>query len=105
MKRRIVSLLLTLCVLGALLAGTCVLAAGPQLPSITDEAGLLTETQLQRLTQLAESVAQKYDFGVYVVTIDDYRVMILQTSHSGPAGRAGGALKPSSISQAGCLWI
>lgn len=75
MKRRIVSLLLTLCVLGALLAGTCVLAAEPQLPSITDEAGLLTETQLQRLTQLAESVAQKYDFGVYVVTIDDYRVI------------------------------
>lgn len=75
MKRRFLSLLLTLCIFGALLGGTCVLASEPQLPCITDEAGLLTETQLQRLEQMAQSVAQKYDVGVYVVTIDDYRAI------------------------------
>lgn len=72
MKRRIVSLLLALYLFG-LFVGTACAASEPQLSYVTDEAGLLQEAQLQQLEQMAQSVADRYSVGVYIVTVPDYR--------------------------------
>lgn len=72
MKRRIVSLLLALCLLG-LFVGSAYAASEPQLSYITDDAGLLQEARLQQLEQMAQSVADRYSVGVYIVTVPDYR--------------------------------
>ena len=44
----------------------------PQLDHVTDTMNLLTEEQWQRLEQKAREIEQIYDFGVYIVTVDDY---------------------------------
>lgn len=72
MKRRIVSLLLALCLFG-LFVGSAYAASDPQLSYITDNAGLLQEVQLQQLEQMAQAVADRYAVGVYIVTVPDYR--------------------------------
>lgn len=72
MKRRIVSLLLALCLLG-LFVGTACATSEPQLSYITDDAGLLQEAQLQKLEQTAQSVSDRYSVGVYIVTVPDYQ--------------------------------
>lgn len=72
MKRRIISLLLALCLMG-LFVGTAYAASVPQLSHVTDEAGLLQEAQLQQLEQMAQAVSDRYSVGVYIVTVPDYR--------------------------------
>lgn len=72
MKKRIVSLLLAVCLLG-LFVGSAYAASEPQLSHITDDACLLQESQLQQLEQMAQSVADRYSVGVYIVTVPDYR--------------------------------
>lgn len=73
MKRRIVSLLLVLCMLGLLAVSAYAQTSESQLSYITDEAGLLQDTQIQRLEQMAQAAANRYAVGVYIVTVEDYR--------------------------------
>lgn len=39
---------------------------------VTDEAGLFTDAQCQALEQRAAAISQKYNFGVYIVTLQDF---------------------------------
>lgn len=73
MKKKILSLLLVLCTLSLLVGSVSAQATAPQLPCVTDVAGLLEEAQVQRLEQMAQSVAKQYAVGVYIVTVEDYR--------------------------------
>ena len=41
------------------------------LPYVVDQAGLLSTSEISRLNAEAESIASKYNCGVYVVTLDD----------------------------------
>lgn len=71
MKRNILSLLMLL-----LLSLTLVLpalATEGDIPFVTDAAGILTAQEAQELEQMAESVSQRYDFGVYIITVSDHR--------------------------------
>ena len=74
MKERIRCLLLTFII--ALVFCVNVSATeqtGAQLYYVTDEAGLLSENENMMLEKMAETVSQKYDIGVYIVTVEDYR--------------------------------
>jgi uncharacterized membrane protein YgcG len=51
--------------------GTCVLPQGSR-SHVFDTAGLMTEEELEKLEKAAEELLTKYDFGVYIVTVDDY---------------------------------
>lgn len=73
MKKRILSLLLAVCFVCLLSIGAFAADTEPQLPCITDEAGLLTDAQYLRLVQMAQSAAGQFGVGVYIVTLDDYR--------------------------------
>lgn len=46
--------------------------AESQLWHITDDAGILTESQNIELETYAETISQDYGVGVYVVTVDNY---------------------------------
>ena len=73
MKKRILSLCIIL--LLALSLCTPVAAAGfedAQLSFVTDEAGLLTNEQRLELEQRAEEISQKYQCGVYIITVNDF---------------------------------
>lgn len=73
MKKRILSLLLVMCVLSLLVVSVSAQETEPQLPCVTDMAELLEEAQVQRLEQMAQTVAKQYGVGVYIVTVEDYR--------------------------------
>lgn len=69
MKRKLFSLVLAL----MLIAGLSIsVGAESQLLNVTDDAGVLTDEQYSQLEQAAEDVTRSYDFGVYVVILDDY---------------------------------
>ena len=44
-----------------------------QLDYVTDDAGLLSEGQLVALNNKAREISEKYQCGVYIVTVDDYQ--------------------------------
>ena len=44
---------------------------GKGLPYVVDEAGILSSGEVSRLTDTAQSLAAKYNCGVYIVTLDD----------------------------------
>lgn len=71
MKKRVLCLLFAILTILALRTG--VFASGPKLDYITDTAGLLTEEQNLQLEELAADIAGKYDVGVYIVIVYDYR--------------------------------
>ena len=52
---------------------SCAAASEPQLYTVTDAAGLLTDEQNLQLEKQAAETAAKYGVGVYIVTVDDYR--------------------------------
>lgn len=60
-------LLLTLCLT------VTAFATEAQLNYVTDEAGLFTDEQRQALEQRAEAISEKYEFGVYIVTLENYK--------------------------------
>lgn len=64
---------LTASLLGLMLALVlCVPAfAEAQLGYVTDGAGLLTAEEKQTLESNAKELAEKYDFGVYIITVND----------------------------------
>lgn len=68
MKKKLTALFAVLCLLWAL--SLPVLAADS--PYIYDEADLLTDMEEQALLTTIESVAQTYECGVYVVTVENF---------------------------------
>ncbi len=69
MKKRIIRLSL---VLALMLCLSVSVFAESQLWNITDDAGILTESQNIELETYAETISQDYGVGVYVVTVDNY---------------------------------
>lgn len=61
------AVLLALCML------VTVFAADAQLSHVTDRAGLFTDSQRQALEQRAAAISEKYDFGVYIVALDNFQ--------------------------------
>ena len=57
-----------------LAAGLAVTASATeaQLNYVTDEAGLFTEAQREELEQRAAAISEQYEFGVYIVTVEDF---------------------------------
>lgn len=49
-----------------------VVTTSAQLGFVTDEAGLLTEQETNRLSQRCAAIAQSSGVGVYILTVDDY---------------------------------
>lgn len=47
-------------------------ASEAQLSHVTDAAGLLDSTEVAELEAKAQAIEDAYDFGVYIVTVDDY---------------------------------
>ena len=69
MKKRLIRLSL---VLALMLCLSVSVFAESQLWHITDDAGILTESQNIELETYAENISQDYGVGVYVVTVDNY---------------------------------
>ena len=69
MKRRILSFLLVLLLAAAL--APAALADGAQLSYVTDDAGILTASETAALEKTAQSIAQRYGAGIYLVTVED----------------------------------
>lgn len=73
MKRKICSFLLAFLLLLALTPAA--LADGALLSYITDDAGILTASETASLEKAAQSIAQRYGVGIYLVTVNDaYRI-------------------------------
>lgn len=73
MKRKIVSLLLAVCMLALFAGNAYAQASGSLSSSVTDGAGLLQDAQIRQLEQMAQAVTDQYAVGVYIITLDDYR--------------------------------
>lgn len=70
MKKKLTALLFGL----VLVFQLCVPAAYAEtkLTYVTDSAGLLTEEECRSLEEAAAKLADKYQFGVYIATVDDF---------------------------------
>ena len=69
MKNRIISLLTVTFMLFAL----CITSvASEKLNYVTDTAELLTSEELIELYSMTKEISEKYDFGIYIVTVDDF---------------------------------
>ena len=69
-KKAIVSLLFALCLL---LCMTAAAHAEARIDYVSDYAGLLSDAQRQDLSNLAARVSDEYNFGVFVVVVNDYK--------------------------------
>ena len=69
-KKAIVSLLFALCLL---LCMTAAAHAEALIDYVSDYAGLLSDAQRQDLSNLAARVSDEYNFGVFVVVVNDYK--------------------------------
>ena len=69
-KKVIVSLLFALCLL---LGMTAAAYADAQIDYVSDYAGLLSDAQRLDLNDLAAEIADEYNFGVFVVVVNDYK--------------------------------
>ena len=67
MKRKL-SLILLALLMALALSPAASAAAG----YVTDDAGLLTAGEIASLETTAQSIAQRYGVGIYIVTVDDY---------------------------------
>lgn len=72
MKNRRFLGLITALLLIACLSATA-FATEAKLGYVTDEAGLFSDTQRTALEQRAAALSEKYEFGVYIVTLEDFR--------------------------------
>ena len=75
MKKKILALFLTLMILTLVFSvHASAEAPGATLPYyVSDVAGILTEQQRTLLESQAQKISAKYDCGIYIVTLDDYR--------------------------------
>ena len=69
-KKAIASLLFALCLL---LCMTAAAHAEARIDYVSDYAGLLSDAQRQDLSNLAARVSDEYNFGVFVVVVNDYK--------------------------------
>ena len=69
-KKVIVSLLFALCLL---LGMTAAAYADAQIDYVSDYAGLLSDAQRRDLNDRAAEIADEYNFGVFVVVVNDYK--------------------------------
>ena len=69
-KKVIVSLLFALCLL---LGMTAAAHADAQIDYVSDYAGLLSDTQRRDLNDRAAEISDEYNFGVFVVIVNDYK--------------------------------
>lgn len=74
MKRNVLTL--TLALLVSLLLVLPVSAAGETVGYVIDDAGILSDAEIQKLEQDAKTVSQKYDFGVYLITVENFRTFV-----------------------------
>lgn len=72
MKSRHFSAIFLALLMAVCLAATA-FASDVQLSHVTDQAGLFTDTQREALEQRAEAISEEYDFGVYIVTLEDFQ--------------------------------
>lgn len=72
MKRRYFAILLMAALLVSCFAVSA-LATQAQLNYVTDEAGLFTDTERGTLESRAQEISERYNFGVYIITLPDYR--------------------------------
>ncbi len=70
MKKRILLLTLLICCLFSLTA-----FADVQLPYVTDEAGLLSETERSALEREAQFYSDRYNCGLYIIALPDHRLV------------------------------
>lgn len=70
-KRAFLSVLLAMLLLGCFAVSA--FATEAQLNYVTDEAGLFTDAQWEALEQRAQAISEEYNFGVYIVTLEDFR--------------------------------
>ncbi len=70
MKKKLVSTLIVLC-LFVILSVTAYAQTG--LSYVTDAALLLSDSEKAQLESAAATVSEKYDCGVYIIIVDDYR--------------------------------
>jgi uncharacterized membrane protein YgcG len=63
---------MTLSLLVSLLLTICASAAGPA-AYVTDDAGILTAEERNALEQMAKKTSEAYDFGVYIMTVENFR--------------------------------
>ena len=70
MKNKLWSIAL---VLVMLLASALPAHAAAQLNNVTDEAAILTDGEWEELEQQARDISERYDVGIYIVTLDNYR--------------------------------
>jgi uncharacterized membrane protein YgcG len=71
MKRRFFCFLLAVAAMLTLCVNTTFAEA--QLYYVTDEVGLLTESENIELETMAEVASKQYGVGIYIVTVDDYQ--------------------------------
>lgn len=69
MKRRLIPIIAVILLLSCF-AGSAWAATTAH---VADAAELFTSSQLQALEDKAASISQRYNFGVYVITLDDFR--------------------------------
>ena len=74
MKRKYLTMTLSLLV--SLLLTICASAAGPA-AYVTDDAGILTVEERNALEQMAKKTSEAYDFGVYIMTVENFRQFTL----------------------------
>ena len=72
MKKRYFAIFFALMLLAGCFAVSAA-ATQAQLNYVTDEAGLFTASELSALETRAAEISEKYHFGVYIITLSDYR--------------------------------
>lgn len=72
MKRRYFAVLFALMLLVGCFAVSAA-ATQAQLNYVTDEAGIFSASELTALENRAAEISEKYHFGVYIITLPDYR--------------------------------
>ena len=72
-KQWLLSLLLALCLVLSLGAAAW---AEAQIDPVSDYASLLSDTDRQSLSTRAAQLSDRYDFGIFVVVVDDYRAYV-----------------------------
>ena len=83
MKKRLISILLILVLLIPLCASAYATKAdGAEPYNITDDVGLLSDADRQRIEKMAQTVTYKYGIGVYAVILDDYSIFSSDSAYA-----------------------
>ena len=72
MKKKLICFLLAIIALFTICINVAADEASTQHTYITDEAGLLNNTEIAKLDELAENASKKYGVGIYAIAVDNY---------------------------------